>query len=563
MSLPNIWNTLTNIRGSEGIAQVRDPTAGAFVRVYRVFLEASPLRYLTVGHVGPNTARLAVGLDRYRELAVLYSTNANLAAGTTIGNFIVSIADDYTRAIDLTDLEPDTQYFFNLIIDGIPYYSAPYPGFRTAVPLGTPGTVRFAFGSCFLATSTGGYGTVAQDAPRNASRIWQSIAGVAPSLFLHLGDTAYCDNMGANDLNTYRQIHRNAMDERLTNMGAYAEFRRHFPFYSTWDDHELRNDWPWSPLVSAPWSPGHFQIGKQAFREYPGRGNPDPIVPGELYYTLQFGDVGIFVTDTRSYRSCQQGEDSLADIPSEAVTMNFNGAFAVASGSTWNGGLGFTPGLVGRTLRLSNGQTRVIIGRSSSTQVSLSAPVSPGSVGFTVLGKTILGATQKQHLKDWLLENNDTFRVKFVASGTPINGLSEHVTAQDGWGVGYQAELHEILDFAISNHVRNVVFLGGDQHWAGSFNRRRGDVNFFEFMSSPIYSFGYPKYYGTNSVLLSRVNWMFDVTMGEHGGENFGLVTVRTDTTPATVRFELFDAEGALLNSTALIESPAGLVLAP
>ena len=480
-----------------------------------------------------------------------------------MGNFIVSAADDYTRAIDLGDLEPDTQYFFNLIIDGVPYYSAPYPGFRTAVPLGTSGTVRFAFGSCFLGTSAGGYGTVSRQAPPNANRIWQSIAVTTPDFFLHLGDTAYCDNTGAYDLTTYRQAHRHAMDERLTNMAGYAQFRRHFPFYSTLDDHEIRNDWPWSPLLSLPWSPAYYSIGKQAFREYPGRGNPDPIVPGELYYTLQFGDVGIFVTDTRSYRSCQHGEDSVADISSQGVTMNFNGAFGLASANAWNGGLGFTSALVGRTLRLANGQTRVIVSRASPTQVSLSAPVSPGPVTFTVLGKTILGATQKQHLKNWLLENNDTLRVKFIASGTPINGLSEHVTAQDAWGVGYQAELNEILDFAISNHIRNLLFLGGDQHWAGSFNRRHGDVNFFEFMSSPIYSFAFPKYAGTNSVLLSRVNWMFDFAMGEHGGENFGLVTVRSDTTPATVRFELFDAEGALLNSTSLRESAAGLVLAP
>ena len=536
---------------------------GGPIKIYRVFAEASPVRYLTVGHVGPTTARLAVGLDRSHQVAVLYSTNANLASGTIIGNFLASAADDHTRAIDLSGLRPNTDYFFNLIIDGTPHYAAPYPSFQTAVPLGTPGLVRFAFGSCFMGTSAGGYGTVSHEPAGNASRIWQSIAAMSPNFFLHLGDTAYCDNMGAYDLNTYRLIHRYAMDERLTNMTAYAEFRKHFPFYSTWDDHEIRNDWPWSPLISAPWDPNYLQIGKQAFREYPGRGNPDPIVSGELYYSLQFGDVGIFVTDTRSFRSCQQGEDSVADILSDGVTLGFNGGVATASGTSWNGGLGFTPGLVGRTLRLANGQRRIITGRTSPTQVFLSAPVSAGPLSFSILGKTILGAAQKQHLKDWLLQNNDTLRVKFIASGTPINGLSEHITAQDGWGVGYQAELNELLDFAVSNQIRNVVFLGGDQHWAGSFNRRRSGVNFFEFMSSPLYSFAYPGYSGTNSVLLSRVNWTFDVTMGSNGGENFGLVTVQTDTSPVTVTFQLFDAEGVLVNSTFLRESPSGLVLAP
>jgi phosphodiesterase/alkaline phosphatase D-like protein len=301
-------------------------------------------------------------------------------------------------------------------------------------------------------------------------------------------------------------------------------------------------------------------MGKQAFREYHGRGNPDPIVPGEIYYTLQFGDVGVFMTDTRSFRSCQQGADSLVDILSGPVTINFSGTLGTATSAAWNAGAGFTPGLVGRTLRLGNGQTRYITAYHSPTQISVSAPVAAGSWMFLVHGKTILGATQKQHLKNWLLQNNEDLRVKFIGSSTPINGLSEHITAKDAWGAGYQAELNEILDFVVTNRIRNVVFLTGDQHWSGSFNRSRGDVNFFEFMSSPIYSGGYPKYPGSDSNLLARVNWMFDANMGR-GTENFGVVTVRTDTSPATVRFDLLDAGGVMLNTTALRESPSGLVI--
>jgi phosphodiesterase/alkaline phosphatase D-like protein len=559
---PYVWETLTNLQGNGSTAQIRDPGNGAYIRVYRVFTE-SALRYLTVGHVGPGSARLAIGLDRARKVSVIFSTNANLLSVTTIGTFSVSAADDFTRSIDLTGLQPNTAYHFNVLVDGRPYYDAPYPGFRTAVLPGTPGRVQFAFGSCFMGTSAGGYGSVAVQAPRVANRIWQSIASKQPNFFLHLGDTAYCDNFGGADLPSYRLIHRHALDERLTNMSAYAEFRKHYPFYSTLDDHEIRNDSPWSPQSPVPWSPLFFQFGRQAYREYAGRGNPDPIEPGELYYNLQFGNVGIFVTDTRSFRSCQQGEDSLADISSDGVTIIFNGSLGTASGTAWNGGSGFTTGLVGRTLRLANGQSRFIIARISPTQISVSAPVFAATTSFTVLGKTILGATQKQHLKNWLLDNNSSLRVKFIASATPINGLSEHITAKDAWGAGYEAELNEILDFTITNGIRNVVFLSGDQHWAGSFNRARSGVNFFEFMSSPIFSGGYPMYNGTNTALLSRVNWMFDANLGPHGAENFGLVTVHTETSPATVRFELFDSESFLLNSTLLRETSSGLSIAP
>jgi phosphodiesterase/alkaline phosphatase D-like protein len=559
---PNLWGTLTNLTGNGGTAAISDFINHANAKLYRVFTEP-PLRYLTIGHVTPTGARLAVGLDTARDLRVIYSTDPNLANAIVLGPFAVSPSDDYTRAVDLTGLNANTKYFFNLIVDDAQYYPAPHPSFQTPPAHGTRGTVKFALGSCFNGTSGGGYGTVSFQAPRAADRIWQSIAAKSPDFFLHLGDTAYCDNMAASDLNSYRLVHRHTLDERLTNMAGYASFRRHFPFYSIWDDHETSNDWPWSPLLREPWPAWYLSHGKQAFREYHARGNPEPIVPGELYYSFQFGDIGIFVTDTRSFRSCQQGEDSLTDISSGTVTITFDGTMGTTSSQTWNGGLGFTTALVGRTLRLANGESRFITFCHSPTQISVSPPGPSGTFAFTVLGKTILGPVQKDHLKNWLRENKNKLRVKFIATSTPIHGLSEHVTLKDSWGAGYQAELNDILDFAVSNSIRNVVFLSGDQHWAGSFNRRRGGRNFFEFMSSPLSSSMYPRYTGTDAVLLSRINWMFDATMNNNKVENFGLVTIRTDTPHATLKFELFDAEGTLLNSTTLREDRGDFDLAP
>jgi len=559
---PNVWWTLTNVQGNGLPARIHDPVNHERNKVYRVFTQ-SALRYLTVGHVTPTTARLAVGLDASRDMHLIYSTDPGLGNWTIFGPLPVTASNDYTRAIDLAGLSPETTYYFNLLIDSQLYYPAPYPSFRTAPPGGTAGLVTFAFGSCFRGTGVGGYGTVELPAPPQADTIWRAIAAKNPDFFLHLGDTAYCDNMGATELNGYRLVHRQALDARLQNMAGYAAYRAHFPFYSTPDDHEIRNDWPWDPNAPTPAHPVYLDIGRQAFREYAGRGNPDSPATGELYYNLQFRDVGIFVTDTRSFRSCQQGDDSLADIPSGPVTLTFNGQAAVASGTNWNSGRGFTSGLVGRTLRLSNGQARIITAQSSPTQITVSIPSLTGTYTFTVLGKTLLGATQKQHLKNWLLQNKDTLRVRFIATATAINGLTEHITRKDAWGAGYESELYEVMDFITTNQIRNVVFLGGDQHWAGSFNRPRNGINFFEFMSSPLFSSSFPRYGGTNAVLLSRVNWMFDGSMNSGRAENFGLITVRTDTSLATVNFELFDPDGTLLNSTSLREGRAGLELAP
>jgi len=554
------WWTLTNLVGDGLPAKILDPENHADQRVYKVFVQ-NPLSFVTIGHVSATTARIAIGLDKARDLRLLYSPNPDLSQATEIAPPPLDASEDFTRAIDLKSLQPITRYYYNILLDGRPEYSGPYPSFSTGVPNGWAVNLRFAFGSCFRGTVAGGNATYSFSTSADANSIWELILAKSPAFVIHLGDTAYCDNFGALSLASYRQIHRHMLDGRLLNMAGYAHLRASVPLYTTLDDHEIRNDWPWDPVAAEPWDPSFLVSGRKAFHEYSGRGNPDPYVPGELYYSFQFGNVGFFMTDGRSFRSAQQCEDSLEDLDGGAVTLTFSGTTATASGTNWNAGRGFSDGLIGRTLKLSDGRTRYIVSRSSPSQITVSQPAISGAWNFAVLGKTLLGAEQKQHLKNWLLQNKTSLRVKFIAASTPINGLTEHVTRKDSWGAGYVAELNEILDFIVANGIKNVIFLSGDQHWSGSFNRKRGNANFFEFMSSPFSAFWFPMYSDSDTNLLSRALWMWDVTIGNGTGDNFGLVTVRTDQNPVLVKFELFDTLGNFINSTILVEGPNGLEL--
>lgn len=47
--------------------------------------------------------------------------------------------------------------------------------------------------------------------------------------------------------------------------------------------------------------------------------------------------------------------------------------------------------------------------------------------------KTILGATQKAALKNWLLTNKDTLRLKFICASVPAHGYAAN-TGGDSWG---------------------------------------------------------------------------------------------------------------------------------
>lgn len=63
------------------------------------------------------------------------------------------------------------------------------------------------------------------------------------------------------------------------------------------DDHEIYNDF--DANVTDP----RFATANQAYSDYLGAANPDPIEPGTNYYEFRHGDAAFFVWDTRAYRS--------------------------------------------------------------------------------------------------------------------------------------------------------------------------------------------------------------------------------------------------------------------
>jgi alkaline phosphatase D len=96
--------------------------------------------------------------------------------------------------------------------------------------------------------------------------------------------------------------------------------------------------------------------------------------------------------------------------------------------------------------------------------------------------KTMLGDVQNQRLKDWLLEVNDTAKIKVIASGA---AWTVDYDDGDGWR-GYKYARSEILDFIGNNSIKNVVLLSGDVHYVFVVEILPG---LFEFSSSPISAF--------------------------------------------------------------------------
>ena len=94
------------------------------------------------------------------------------------------------------------------------------------------------------------------------------------------------------------------------------------------------------------------------------------------------------------------------------------------------------------------------VGESLTPSVSCASAMAGAS-------RTILGAAQKQWLKDGLLNSTATF--KFIMNGPPITQLL--FVPYDRWEA-WSAERTELLNFIASNNIKNVIWLSTDLHAA-------------------------------------------------------------------------------------------------
>lgn len=70
------------------------------------------------------------------------------------------------------------------------------------------------------------------------------------------------------------------------------------PIMAIYDDHDLgQND------IDTGENNPVFAPAKEAYLDYFGDANPEPVEPGVSYYEYRYGDSAFFVLDTRAYRS--------------------------------------------------------------------------------------------------------------------------------------------------------------------------------------------------------------------------------------------------------------------
>ncbi len=250
---------------------------GAYARARDAALLHGPM----VGTILPWGARFWVRTADEIDVAVRVSTSPAMNDATLSRPVRTLRAADYTVVVEMSGLESDTVYFYDLLLGKRRIAPDPLPSFRTAPEQGAKSAFAIAFG--------GGAGYTPEH-----ERMWTTILSRAPRAFLFLGDNVYIDTPQVADTQRYCYYRRQSRPE-------FRAFVASTPIYAIWDDHDFgTNDCTSFLDIDRPaWKKPVLDLFRQNWVN-PGYGRGSA-APG-CWFEFSIGNVDFFMLDCRFYR---------------------------------------------------------------------------------------------------------------------------------------------------------------------------------------------------------------------------------------------------------------------
>jgi len=237
-----------------------------------------------VGGVDHQSVKISVRTDVAAEARIQYSTSDGSCAPPQVTAPVVTQqAADFTAIIELTGLCPVTQYFYSVLVDGVPQVLPFSPSFAT-FPDPTE-SVPFTF--TVLADLRGD-----NDVPSVPAPAYAKAASENPAFVMQIGDF---DHRGPRALKAMRKMHKEVRGaETPSGLDFLNAIACCFPFFHVWDDHDYgpdNGDKTFSRKAEA----------LQAFKEYyptPPLANPS----AGIWHSFRYGQAEFFMLDLRSQR---------------------------------------------------------------------------------------------------------------------------------------------------------------------------------------------------------------------------------------------------------------------
>jgi hypothetical protein len=245
------------------------PTSGAY-RVRTWTLAVTPAAVPTVQY-----ANVGAVTDEGFSVAVkaLNADEVQIRVGSTTSSAASFDSDGWATAT-ISGLDPDTEYDYDIILDGTEEFND-YGTITTFPVPGTPTSGSFAFGSCFNPTTISGTST----GP------FANILARGPRFWIHGGDYHYEDNSSTSTSSHVADMEKSlAYSSGLRNLHANAGC-----LYSPGDHDNGGNN-----AFAGPYTPATVAA---KLKTIPFYDRPDS---SALYHSAVFGRIRLIILDTRS-----------------------------------------------------------------------------------------------------------------------------------------------------------------------------------------------------------------------------------------------------------------------
>ncbi len=230
-----------------------------------------------VGGVTPISARVFARTSDSAAVRIRYSTAADLSGALESETQLTRADHDFTTIIDLTNLLPDTRYYYNVIVDDAPQRQTPYPQFKTFPSAGSNRAFKFVY----LTDSNVGPGL---DAKSFAN------AGKENPAFAILGG----DFPHGKSLNLERKRFYYKAIYDPTTSPSIQDFQKildNYPVAHMWDNH----DYGMPSNKNYPLRAVNLQVIQEYFPTY-------PLTPYGDWQKFSYAQVDFFMLDSRSQR---------------------------------------------------------------------------------------------------------------------------------------------------------------------------------------------------------------------------------------------------------------------
>lgn len=234
------------------------------------------------GGVTEAKANVFVRTNQTAEVVIEYSTDPGLQNPLTTDQFLTDEDYDFTAIVPLTGLVPETTYYVNILVNGAPQLTAPYPMFATFPAPGTSRDFNFVVMSDFRPI----------EKLEGQVQTYASASAEQPAFAFIGGDF---DQSNPQTLTDRRVMFKSLYDPSIAIMSDFVPLILwRMPIVHQWDDHD-------AGLNNVDKNYVDWGLAQEAFEEYVPS-YPLPALKPGIWQEFRYAQAEFFVLDCRSQR---------------------------------------------------------------------------------------------------------------------------------------------------------------------------------------------------------------------------------------------------------------------